>query len=199
MTTREWRAASFWGAVAVLAATIALTSSSGAFARDEVKADSRVERGLAISPVRLDLRGRDRALVGLGSYIVNAQCGCSDCHTSPSYAAGGNPFQGEQRAVPPNAYFGGGVSFGSITSRNLTPNGAGETLGGRSFDGFRTLMRTGIDPERRHPMFGPYLQAMPWPAYREMSDEDLRAIYEFLAAVPCVEGGPGEPPDRCRM
>lgn len=198
MTTREWRVASIWGAVAVAAVTTALTSSSGAFARDEGKPDSRVERGLAISPVRLDLRGRDRALVGLGSYIVNAQCGCSDCHTSPPYAAGGNPFQGERMAVPPNAYLGGGVAFGSIASRNLTPNGGGETLGGRSFDAFRTLMRTGIDPERRHPMFGSYLQAMPWPAYREMSDEDLRAIYEFLAAIPCVEGGPGEPPDRCR-
>ena len=34
---------------------------------------SRVQQGLAIAPVPLDLQGRNRALVGLGSYIVNAQ------------------------------------------------------------------------------------------------------------------------------
>jgi hypothetical protein len=25
---------------------------------------------------------------------------------------------------------------------------------------------------------------MPWPVYRNMTDEDLRAIYEFLRAIP---------------
>jgi hypothetical protein len=24
------------------------------------------------------------------------------------------------------------------------------------------------------------------------------AIYTYLSAVPCVEGGPGEPPNRCK-
>jgi hypothetical protein len=41
------------------------------------------------------------------------------------------------------------------------------------------------------------LQVMPWPAYRHMTDQDLQAIYEYLSAVPCVEGGPGVPPSRC--
>jgi hypothetical protein len=39
---------------------------------------------------------------------------------------------------------------------------------------------------------------MPWPIYRNMTDHDLRAIYEYLSAIPCVEGGPGEPPNRCK-
>jgi hypothetical protein len=34
-----------------------------------------------------------------GSYIVNAQGGCNDCHTVPSYAAGGNPFLGEPEVI----------------------------------------------------------------------------------------------------
>jgi hypothetical protein len=43
-----------------------------------------VLNGFKLSPVPLDLRNLDPALVGLGSYIVNAQGGCNDCHTVPS-------------------------------------------------------------------------------------------------------------------
>ena len=28
------------------------------------------------------------------------------------------------------------------------------------------------------------LQVMPWPTYRNMSDHDLRAVYEYLRAIP---------------
>lgn len=45
----------------------------------------RIDIGLRISPVPLKLEGLDRNLVGLGSYILNAQTGCSDCHTQPGY------------------------------------------------------------------------------------------------------------------
>jgi hypothetical protein len=30
-----------------------------------------------------------------------------------------------------------------------------------------------------------------------MTDDDLMAIYTYLSAIPCLEGGPGEPPNRC--
>jgi len=47
------------------------------FSTPRVQADdqenSEIARGFAIAPVHLNLRGKDRALVGLGSYIVNAQ------------------------------------------------------------------------------------------------------------------------------
>ncbi len=61
--------------------------------------------GFQIAPVTLNTRGKSVRLVGLGSYIVNAQGGCNDCHTHPSYAAGGNPHLGQPevinaRAVP---------------------------------------------------------------------------------------------------
>ena len=42
----------------------------------------------SIAPVKLNLKDKDPELVGLGSYIVNAQGGCNDCHTCPSYAPG---------------------------------------------------------------------------------------------------------------
>jgi hypothetical protein len=40
----------------------------------------RIQRGFEITPVPLNLGGKDRNLVGLGSYIVNTS-GCIDCHT----------------------------------------------------------------------------------------------------------------------
>ena len=43
-----------------------------------------VQIGFRISPVKLNLKHKDPELVGLGSYIVNAQGGCNDCHTCPS-------------------------------------------------------------------------------------------------------------------
>src|SRR5947208_3242360 len=52
--------------------------------------ESIVKQGLAIAPVALNLRGKNRALVGLGSYLVNAVSECNDCHTRPHYVQGGN-------------------------------------------------------------------------------------------------------------
>ena len=37
------------------------------------------------------------------------------------------------------------------------------------------VIRTGEDPD--HP--GQLLQVMPWPVYQTMTDDDLRAIYEY--------------------
>ena len=44
------------------------------------------------------------------------------------------------------------------------------------------MMRMGEDPD--HP--GRILQVMPWPVYGQMRWADLRAIYEYLRAIPPV-------------
>ena len=44
--------------------------------------ESRIERGFDIAPVPLNLEGKNRPLVGLGSYLVNAIAGCNDCHSA---------------------------------------------------------------------------------------------------------------------
>ncbi len=79
--------------VCVLAANMftATTSAQGG--------DSRIQRGFEVAPVPLNMKGLNPALVGLGSYIVNAQGGCNDCHTNPSYAPGGDPFAGGAEVV----------------------------------------------------------------------------------------------------
>jgi hypothetical protein len=32
------------------------------------------------------------------------------------------------------------------------------------------------------------LQVMPWPNYKSLTDYELRAIYEYLRAIPCIAG-----------
>jgi mono/diheme cytochrome c family protein len=142
------------------------------------------KRGLAIAPVTLNLAGKDKVLVGEGSYIVNV--GCVDCHTSPAYAPGGNPFFGQPEKINTANYLAGGEVFGPFTSSNITPDQAGLPAG-LTFAQFVEVMRTGKDFKNRHPQFGPVLQVMPWPAYAKLTDDDLQAIYEYLRAIPHAE------------
>jgi hypothetical protein len=74
-------------AVLVMAAGVGFVGIRDSHAEDfnyRQDFDRRVLNGFKLSPVPLDLRNLDPALVGLGSYIVNAQGGCNDCHTVPS-------------------------------------------------------------------------------------------------------------------
>ncbi len=164
------------------------TSGQGSIPFDE----SIVKQGLAIAPVHLDLRGKNPALVGLGSYIVNAVSECNDCHTRPHYLAGGNPFNGQDERPNVLNHLTGGNQFGPFTSANLTPDANGLPAGLTLRD-FIHLIRTGETGD--HPQFGPLLQVMPWPTFRKMTDRDLRAIYEYLRAIPSRPDNPN--PGEC--
>lgn len=171
--------------VAIAVISTSWLASSARDDRDHSRGDdSRVEQGFDIAPVPLDLKGKNRELVGLGSYLVNAVGGCNDCHTNPPYAAGGDPFMGQPKKVNVDCYLAGGMQFGPFTSRNLTPeNGLPE---GHTYQEFLTILRTGKDFDMAHPQFGPLLQVMPWPTYQSMSDHDIRAIYEYLRSIPAI-------------
>jgi hypothetical protein len=220
----------------LLASMFVSTPRGRAHDRDDDK-DPRIEQGFDIAPVHLNLEGKNRDLVGLGSYLVNTG-GCNDCHSGPGgpFAAGGNPyFLGQKKKIDPNLYLSGGQNFGpvgappspNIIPRNLTPDKeTGLPEGGNSFERFRTILRTGKDfdhlhpncsakitsncfpPDPTNPVNGDLLQIMPWPGYQGFTDHDIRAIYEYLKAIPCIRGtypGPGgpaanipeEPVDRC--
>lgn len=204
--------------LAVLAGTFAISSSSTAddWFRETGSVDAQIRRGYEIVPVPLNLKGKDRQLVGLGSYWVNAIADCNGCHTSdPSaeFASGGNPyFKGNQpKVINQAAYLGGGRNFGSllpgtpnIVSRNLTPDKTGRAAGGRSFQEFLHIFRTGEDLDHLHPncsatvltgcfpamqpFNGDLLQIMPWPVFQNLREHDIRAIYEYLSSIPCIEG-----------
>ncbi len=182
--------------------------------RDHDRDDPRIEQGFDIAPVKLDMDGKDWKLVGLGSYIVNGFASCNDCHsagTATQYLPTGNPYFGLPKQTNPATYLGGGrafafpeATFPNIISRNLTPDKTGRPEGGHTFAEFRKIMRTGVDMDHVHPpcsatvttncltppFDGDLLQVMPWPNYQGLTDHDLRAIYEYLKAVPCVAGPP---------
>jgi hypothetical protein len=172
-------------------------------ADDDGSEESKVKRGFEIAPVTLDLRHKNRALVGLGSYIVNAVSGCNGCHSAgppTEFLPGHNPYFSQPEVINPATYLGGSRDFGPfpspnspthIVSRNLTPDHTGLPIGGDTFEEFLETIRTGVDPDQLHPNLPPpfagtLLQIMPWYEYRKMTDRDLRAIYEYLSAVPCV-------------
>ena len=162
--------------------------------------DPRIAAGFRLSPVPLNLKGRDPELVGLGSYLVNAVGVCADCHSCPTYdpgpdgpAMGHNPYGppfgpvgGGDGKINSKNYLAGGVLFDppGVVSANLTPDSTTGRPEGHTFREFRQLIRTGRDPDD-----GEILQVMPWPVYRNMNDHDLRAIYEFLHAIPHAEPG----------
>jgi hypothetical protein len=208
--------------------------------------DSRIRIGFAIAPVQLNLEGKNPALVGLGSYIVNTE-GCNDCHSAgppTQYAQGGNPYLGQPKVVNTKTYLGGGRDFGTvfspliagpesphIISRNLTPapnNKTGLPGGDITPEDFLKIITTGKDFDGLHPncsvnrntncfsvnappipsVDGDLLQVMPWPNFKDLKEREILAIYEYLKAVPCVQGNypgpngaaagiPPEPADRC--
>src|SRR5712692_4405215 len=155
------------GAIAIFAAIVlaGMLSSSPrtrAIAGDNESNESKIQQGFEIAPVPLNLAGKNRALVGLGSYIVNAQGDCNGCHSAgpvTQFARGGNPYFGQPTQINPATYLGGGRDFGPfpapgfphIISRNLTPDKNGLPEGGRTFSEFVQIIRTGVDMDHLHP------------------------------------------------
>src|SRR5712692_10430547 len=154
-----------------IAASVAIVVAGMWVSSPRVKADegndeeSKIQQGFAIAPVPLNLAGKNRALVGLGSYIVNAVGDCNGCHSAgpPSeFAKGGNPyflsppFSGKEE-INQATYLGGGRDFGPIGtlphlySRNLTPDKTGLPEGGRTYEQFVEIMRVGTDFDHVHP------------------------------------------------
>jgi hypothetical protein len=222
--TRNTRPVFRWGVFAVLAAIVGLAMLVRAprvqpvVASEQEQEESKVQIGFAIAPVPLNLEGKNRELVGLGSYIVNAQGDCNGCHSrgpQTEFLPTGNPyllppplgpFSGIEK-INPQTYLGGGNDFGPfpglqhLYSRNLTPDKTGRPEGGHTFREFLTILRTGKDYDHIHPTCtgapngacvpppfnGDKLQVMPWPVYRNMTDHDIRAIYEYLSSIPCID------------
>jgi hypothetical protein len=167
------------------------SSAQGTAATDPASDEAaRVRIGFQVAPVPLHLRGKDPTLVGLGSYIVNTQSSCNDCHTHPPFVPGHDPRAGGSPEVNAAVYLSGGNVFGPFVSRNITPDAHGLPAG-LTFAQFVHTLRTGIDPENQHPQISPFLQVMPWPYFRSMTPRDLAAIYEYLSSIPSLPDAPG--------
>jgi len=150
----------------------------------------------------------DQKLVNRGKYRVNA-IGCNDCHTpfkmgpkgpEPDMTRflSGHP---QDMAVPPAPAASGpwigsfaatmtawagpwGVSF----TRNLTPDK--ETgLGDWTEQNFIATIRTGKRMGKGRDLLPP----MPFPAFKNMNDGDLKAIFAYLRTIPIVKNKVPEP------
>jgi hypothetical protein len=161
---------------------------------------------------QLNLADKVPAQVGLGSYLVNGVADCGGCHSFPKFLpqgdtagsdpAAGDPYQGtphsqgidQQLRANFNVshYLAGGECYGPFMTRNLTPDTNGRPLGLTEQE-FIRVMRTGEDifceknPANPICALGPdtaVLQVMPWPAYHGMTDDELKAIYAYLSAIP---------------
>ena len=144
-----------------------------------------------------------------GRYLVSA-IGCGACHTPKTLGPAGSKSDEsrflsghpEASALEPPPQFGSrhwvavsswdttawagpwGVSY----SANLTPD-ENTGIGSWSEDTFVSALRTG----RHMGVSRPILPPMPWGAFRNLTDEDLRSIYAYLRTLPPVRNRVPEP------
>jgi len=67
---------------------------------------------------------------------------------------------------------------------NRPLNGTQDALGARA----TTPRWVGHNPTSQQPFNGDLLLIMPWPDFQSLTEHELRAIYEYLRAIPCLEG-----------
>ena len=96
-----------------------------------------------------------------GEYVARLG-NCVACHSIPE----GEPFAGGLKMAVP--------MLGNLYTTNITPDPA-TGIGNYSFDEFDSAMRFGVtkDGHRMYP-------AMPYPSYAKMSEQDMRALYDFF-------------------
>ena len=144
-----------------------------------------------------------------GKYLVSAM-GCGGCHTPKTMGPAGpksdelrflagHP-EGSALGPPPRLDAGrwAAVSswdttawagpWGVSYSANLTPD-ENTGIGSWSEDTFVRALRSG----RHMGVSRPILPPMPWGAFRNLDDEDLRSIYAYLMTVPPVRNRVPEP------
>jgi mono/diheme cytochrome c family protein len=114
-----------------------------------------------------------------GRYLVDAVANCAGCHTQRSMVTGA--FTGPRLA--------GGLRLGArgkpgltFVTPNLTPDPDTGRVARWNEELFLARFRLGRGAEG---------SPMPWPAYATMTDDDLRAIWRHLQAVPPVRNDTG--------
>ncbi len=115
-----------------------------------------------------DGSGTDDA-VSRGEYIARA-ADCMSCHAGVD----GQPYAGGRPI---------GTPLGDIVASNITSSSR-FGIGDYDVDDLRAVLRDGKAPGRK------LYPAMPYPAYHDMEDEDIAALYDYLMTVPAVDEAP---------
>jgi mono/diheme cytochrome c family protein len=120
-----------------------------------------------------------------GEYLVTIAA-CTDCHTPQ---AKGQPIRGLE--------FAGGFilegPWGRVASANITPDPSGISYYDEAL--FLEMIRTGYVKARK------INQIMPWWHFRNLTDEDLRAMFAYLRTLKAVKHRVDntEPPTFCKL
>ncbi|NNE29412.1 MAG: diheme cytochrome c-553 [Saprospiraceae bacterium] len=140
-----------------------------------------------------------------GKYLVGI-IGCGDCHTPKKMTDMGPvpdfdrllmgfPAEAKLPAINKSeitpgkwVLFAGDLMaavgpWGISYAANLTPHDSG--IGTWSFEQFKRAMTEGKHKGLENGR--PVLPPMPWQSYREMSDQDLEAIYTYLMSIKPIE------------
>jgi hypothetical protein len=161
-----------------------------------------------------EAKGKEPKLdpVARGGYIVSYS-GCNDCHTpwvfnkdlgmpvpDMTRMLSGHPAGTPDSATKINpktdlALIGGTFTqftlpFGIVYSANLTPDketGLGNWTEEMFVKALRTGMHLGAAAGR------PILPPMPWPEFRNMTDDDLKAVFAFLQSIPAIHNPIADP------
>jgi hypothetical protein len=149
--------------------------------------------------------------VARGRYLVSF-AGCNDCHTPwvfnkelgmpvPDHTRflSGHPAGGPEPTakVDPKtdlAFIGATFTafklpFGMVYSANLTPDketGIGNWTEEMFVGVFRKGLHMGVEGR-------PVLPPMPWQEYRNMTDDDLKAVFAFLKTIPAIHNPIADP------
>jgi hypothetical protein len=152
-----------------------------------------------------------------GNYLVSAVGVCDDCHTPKvmtpqgpvpdvTRRLSGHPASDKLAAVPVSALAPdkwGAITNNHLTAwvgpwgisfaRNLTPDMA-TGLGSWTEAMFIKTIREGKHQGEGRALLPP----MPWPVYKNMTDDDLKAVWAFLRTLPAVNNPVPDPvaPDK---
>lgn len=124
--------------------------------------------------------------IARGQYLTTLG-NCGSCHTPMNQQ--GQPLT--QLAFAGGVHFKG--AWGELSSANITPDASGISYYDEAL--FLTALRTGhVGARKLNPL-------MPWTYFRNMNDDDLKAIFAYLRSLPPVQHriDNTEPPTDCSL
>ncbi|MGF6595476.1 nicotinate dehydrogenase subunit B [Paraburkholderia sp. GAS448] len=126
-----------------------------------------------IAPIAPPLAGAFAPDLVARGKVLAAAGDCAVCHTAHNGVpnAGGLPLD---------------TPFGTVYSTNITPD-AQTGIGNWSLDAFVRAMRQGIHRDGRH-----LYPAFPYTSFKNVSDDDLKALYAYLMSQTPVRSRPPE-------
>lgn len=188
-----------------LAAAVALVSGGQTMAMAQ---GNQSPAKSAATPAAMQASPGNAAAVARGKYIVTAG-GCNDCHSPWKMGANGpepdmtlmlSGHPATMKLPPPPAPSGPWIMSATATNTawagpwgisytaNLTPD-AETGLGQWTEQQFIDTIRTGRHQGRGREILPP----MPWPAFKNYNDADLKAIFAYLKTIPAIKNKVPDP------